>query len=114
MRYHQTNQTKHDHRITVLAKVEDKYDWSGITFPVSVDQIETFEEHNKLTMNIWEIGEDEKTYLTRQGNVLHCQSGMVNLLLIENEEGQAHYIYIKKLEILPLLYENRQVLRRNF
>ena len=89
---------KHDHRITVLAKVDDKYDWSGITFPVSVDQIETFEENNKVTMNIWETGEDEKTYLTRQGNVLHCQNGMVNLLLIENEEGQAHYIYIKKLE----------------
>ncbi len=48
-------------KITVLAKVEDKYDWSGITTPVSVDQIETFEENNKLTMHIWEIGDDEKT-----------------------------------------------------
>ena len=74
--------------------MEDKYDWTDITFPISFDQITTFEENNKLTMNVWEIAEDGKTYLTRQGNVLRCQNGMVNLLLIENEEGQAHYICI--------------------
>ncbi len=31
---------------------------------------------------------------------MYCKTGMVNLLLIENEEGEAHYIYIKKLEHL--------------
>ncbi len=74
--------------------MEDKYDWTDITFPISFDQITTFEENTKLTMNVWEIAEDGKTYLTRQGNVLHCQNGLVNLLLIENEEGQAHYTNI--------------------
>ena len=79
MKYHQTGQTKHVHRITVLQNMEDKYDWSDITFPISFDQITTFEENNKVTMNIWEIAEDGNTYLTKQGNVLHCQNGMVNL-----------------------------------
>ncbi len=36
--------------------------------------------------------------MSRPGNVLHCREGMVNPLLVENEEGPAHYIYIKKLE----------------
>ena len=124
MKYHQTGQTKNDHRLTILQKMEDKYDWTDITFPISFDQITTFENNNKVTMNIWEIAEDGKTYLTKQGNVLHCQTGMVNLLLVENEEGQAHYIYIyiyqearqdasyghlqilQGWEILPLLHEN--------
>ncbi len=60
MTYHQTEQTKHDHRITVLQKMDDKYDWTDITFPISFDQITTFEENNKLTMNVWEIAEDGK------------------------------------------------------
>ena len=84
----------------MLDKLEDKHDWSGITFPISNDLIPIFEENNKVTINVWEICDDGKIYLTRQGNVLHCQSGMVNLLLIENEEGQAHYMYTKKLERL--------------
>ena len=58
-----------------------------------------FEDTNKLTINIWKVADDQKTYMHRPGNVLHCRGGMVNLLLVENEEeGEAHYIYIKKLE----------------
>ncbi len=47
---------------------------------------------------MWKVGEDKKTYLHRPGNAIHCRGGMVNLLLVENEKGEAHYIYIKKLE----------------
>ena len=40
----------------------------------------------------------ENYILLRKGNVLNCKSGMINLLLITNEEGEGHYIYVKQLE----------------
>ena len=98
MLYHQSEQKEKTHRITSLAKIIDKYDYTDINFPISYDEVTLFEDTNKLTINIWKVGDDEKTYMHRPGNVLHCRAGMVNLLLVENEEGQAHYIYIKKLE----------------
>ena len=90
MLYHQSEQKEKCHRITALAKIVDKYDHSGITYPISYDQIDEFENTNKLTINIWKIGEDEKTYMHKPGNIEHCQGGMVNLLLVENEAGEAH------------------------
>ena len=99
MLYHQSEQKEKTHRTTTLAKITDKYDYTDITFPISYDQVTLFEDTNKLTINIWKLADDQKTYMHRPGNVLHCRGGMVNLLLVESEEGEeAHYIYIKKLE----------------
>jgi hypothetical protein len=39
MRYHQSPQTKHSDRITVLDKTEDKFDYGCMTFPPSLDDI---------------------------------------------------------------------------
>ena len=33
MVYHQSEKGKHSHRTSALKKVDDKYDWSGISFP---------------------------------------------------------------------------------
>ena len=33
MRYHQTQKEKHDARISVLSKMKDKYDYTGVEFP---------------------------------------------------------------------------------
>jgi hypothetical protein len=35
MKYHQSEKKKHDDRVTVLSKLEDKYNYDGISFPVS-------------------------------------------------------------------------------
>ena len=53
MLYHQTEKTKHSDRITVLKKVEDKYNWEGVNFPASCDDITTFENNNKNCVNIF-------------------------------------------------------------
>ena len=42
--YHQGSQGKNADRISVLNKIEDKYDWTGINFPASYEDIATFEE----------------------------------------------------------------------
>ncbi len=98
MLYHQSNRKANSHRTTALAKIVDKYDYTDITFPISDDDVTTFENNNGITINVWRVAEDKNTYLHRPGNVLHCRGGLVNLLLVENEKGEAHYIYIKNLE----------------
>jgi hypothetical protein len=39
MRFHQSPQTKHSDRITVLDKTEDKFDYGCMTFPPSLDDV---------------------------------------------------------------------------
>ena len=48
MRYHQTEKSKHCDRLSVLRKVEDKYNYDGMQFPASCDDVTQFEENNKV------------------------------------------------------------------
>ena len=48
MKYHQTKKETHCDRISVLIKVEDKYDYSGVNYPASFEDIERFEKILKL------------------------------------------------------------------
>ena len=45
-------ESKNGDRITVLNKVEDKYNWEKVNFPATID-ITTFETNNKLCVNIF-------------------------------------------------------------
>ena len=53
MKYHRTEKKKHDDRITVLKKIEDKYNWTGLSFPVSFDDITLFEDLNNICINVY-------------------------------------------------------------
>ena len=44
MLYHQSKQQKNDHRITVLKKINDKYDYKDIDFPTDTDDLYRFEK----------------------------------------------------------------------
>jgi hypothetical protein len=85
--------------ITALAKIEDKYDYGAMTFPASLDDIQQFEEDNKITINIFKMGSENEIVNLQDGSVEHCRNGIANLLFIKDGE-QAHFIYIKKLEHL--------------
>ena len=41
---HQSNQAKNSDRITVLRQITDKYEYSGLEHPVSLDSIKHFEK----------------------------------------------------------------------
>ena len=49
---------KNSDRITVLRQVQDKYDYSGLEFPVSLSNIKHFEENNKVCVYVYEIDEE--------------------------------------------------------
>ena len=92
--YHQSKQGDHDARVTALKKIEDKYNWTGINFPVSFDDITLFEELNQVCINVYGITEGQVNPI-RLGNINYIPNDNINLLLlIENENG--HYVYIKK------------------
>jgi hypothetical protein len=99
MLYHQSEQSKHSHRLTVLEKLEDKFNYESITYPTSLQDIQQFEEDNEITINVFTIKGGDELVNLQDGDVQHCRKGMVNLLFIEEGE-QGHYIYIKKLEHL--------------
>jgi hypothetical protein len=44
MLYHQTQQVNNDFRTSVLSKIDDKYDYTDITFPVDYSDIRIFEK----------------------------------------------------------------------
>ena len=68
-------------------------DYSGITFPVTVDQISKIEKQNKININLFGYDNEEKSvhpiYVSKAGHPDHME-----LLYIEEGEKQ-HYVYIK-------------------
>ena len=101
MLYHQTKKAKNDDRLSVLQKVVNKYDFTGVEFPVGMDDISMFESNNEnVSVNIFQYdGCDEN------GNIISTVKrsvtggfNIINLLLLKDEiTGLEHYVYIKKL-----------------
>ena len=58
MKYHQTDKSKHSDRLSVLKKVEDKYNYDNMHFPTSYDDIKTFEENNKVCVMVYTTSTD--------------------------------------------------------
>ena len=99
MKYHQTNQVKNDDRISVLNKVEDKYNYDNVNMPASYDDVKIFEDNNKVCVNIYVIGEHDTIILDYMGNIEHIKNNIIYLLRIEYED-QSHYVYVKHIQRL--------------
>ena len=56
---------KHCDRLSVLKKVQDKYNWEGVNFPAALSDVERFEEHNKVCVNIF-VHKGEKEIVRRR------------------------------------------------
>ena len=85
MLYHQSNQSKNDDRISSLNKVEDKYDWSDVTFPASYDDIAHFEEQNQICVFVYAVSEEGEIVKDKDGNGKYMPN-RVTWLRIENED----------------------------
>ena len=87
----------HPERITKELKDQsERLDWSGLKFPVDLNQIAIFEKFNpSISINVF--GFDKTIYPLRISKTKRTQ--IVNLLLISNGEKQ-HYCLIKSLSRL--------------
>ena len=98
--YHQSNKSKHGERLTVLKKVIDKYDWSNISMPMNVNEIDIFEMQNdKVVINVISLDGNFIRKSTAKG------SDIINLILYE-KDNESHYIYIKNLSFFFKGFEN--------
>ena len=72
----------------------EKFDWSGIEFPVSLKQIDRFENNNPYAINV--LGYEKVVYPLR---ISKKKDKVINLLLIANEETN-HFCWIKNMSRL--------------
>ena len=99
MKYHQSNKSKNDDRVSVLSKTNDKYNYDNVEYPATFDDIKTFEENNNVCVNVYTLGEDKSILLEYAGNIEFIRNEIIYLLRIEHEE-QSHYVYIKHIQRL--------------
>ena len=77
-----------------MRKDSEKFDWTGIEFPVSLKQIDKFENQNNYAINVF--GYERVVYPLR---ISKKNEQVINLLLIANEETN-HFCWIKNMSRL--------------
>ncbi len=92
---------KNPERITKELKDQaEKYDWSGITFPVKLEDIKIWEKNNNKFVNVFGYDEDaQKVYIIRMGDgcsstvLEEDQNKFISLFLHDDK----HYWVVKSL-----------------
>ena len=87
---------KKPQRLSNLRKFADDYDWSGLIFPVSIEDIGVFEIKNGVLVNVLAV-EDRDIYICQKSN--YRRDHEINLMLI-SEDDRWHYTVIKDLSRL--------------
>ena len=90
--------------VSNLRKFMDNYDWSGLEFPVSIEDIGKFETRNNISVNILAV-KGRYIYIHRKGRRMGPQGprsrsdrmGLEINLLMVSEDGIRHYTAIKSL-----------------
>ena len=57
---------KDPQRVSNLRKLTDNYDWSGLKFPVSIENIKDFEMNNDISINVLSV-ENRDIYICSKG-----------------------------------------------
>ena len=86
---------KDPQRVSNLRKFTDNYDWSGLNFPLAINNIKDFEMNNSISINVLSV-ENKDIHICRKGIRGNHE---MNLLLI-SEGGIWHYPAIKSLSRL--------------
>ena len=91
-----------------MKKDSEKFDWTGIEFPVSLKQIDKFENQNNYAINVF--GYEKVVYPLR---ISKKKDQVINLLLIADEETN-HYCWIKNMSRLLSKNINNHQHKRHF
>ena len=99
-----------DHqKISKLRRYEDDFDWDGIKFPASINDIKRFKSRNEITVNILAL-EGKKIYICRKGKEYNR---VANLTLI-TEHSKKHYVAIKPLKRLLSMQNSKHKESQHF
>jgi hypothetical protein len=102
MKYHQSEKKIHDQRVSALKKITDRFDYSDISFPTCLEDIERFEERNKVCVMVFIFNEQDQLVREHEGNQEYFED-TINLLRIEDDKN-SHYVYIKNLGHLARIH----------
>ena len=91
-----------------MRKDSEKFKWTGIEFPVSLKQIDKFENQNNYAINVF--GYEKVVYPLR---ISKKKDQVINLLLIADEETN-HYCWIKNMSRLLSSGINNHQHKRHF
>ena len=87
----------HPERISNLVGYANNYNWSGLKFPLTINEIDKFEKNNNISIYVLGV-EGQKPYICRKLKY-NDQKNVVVLLLIDDWEKK-HYTGIKSLSRL--------------
>ena len=94
-------------RVLNYEKFENELDFTGISFPVKLDDIPKFEKQNNLAISVYTVKQGGKEvcpiYITKRRDM-----DPINLLLIEGDE-KFHYTWIKNFNRLLSYDTNRKL-----
>ena len=95
---HKNPVQKDPQRITLRKKeIAKPLDYSGVTFPVSIKDMDKIEKQNKININVYGYNEDGR-YVFPIRNSEEKHEDILNVLLLEKETKtgyQQHYVLIK-------------------
>ena len=87
----------HNERVSREVKEHaEKYDWTGIKFPISIRQIDRFQKQNNVSDNLY-VNEGVSFYPLKITEVI--KEKRVDLLLLDDEQNK-HFVLIEDLNRL--------------
>ena len=88
------------HRVSNYVNYVNFFNWSGLTFPVSLSQIRVFERNNSnVSVNVFVFEESTKEIIPVYVTKFRNRQKHVDLLLLKNENNY-HYTWIKNFSAL--------------
>ena len=80
-------------RVSKYTQHEDKLDWTGLTFPVSLQDIPKFERRNHISVNVYGFDVKTSVHLLQKSQLIDNKQHIDLLLLTKG--AQSHYCWIK-------------------
>ena len=84
---------KDSQRVSKYTQHEDKLDWTGLTFPVSLQDIPKFERRNHISVNVYGFDVKTSVHLLQKSQLIDNKQHIDLLLLTKG--AQSHYCWIK-------------------
>ena len=105
---HNEDIDNHHERVTKYHPYQNELNEEGLVYPVNpMDKkmLKQFEDNNNLLINIWGLTEKNKVVVYRSAHIdrehdVNEEWKEIVLLLISNEDGDSHYVYVKSISRL--------------
>jgi hypothetical protein len=89
---------KNPQRVSERVKeAAEKYNWKGIRFPMSLQQISKFEGQNDIAVSIYYLDDDSSKLELRQLCVSKVMTTKHVMMLLIEEDGVTHYVLMQSL-----------------